>query len=84
MRELKPGVEIILGWEWDDGNVVRRSTCVVDDPIHVTYQCFLFLLRRIRQIRIHIQAYASTQTFTQIPTATQSEPQTSPQITQLA
>jgi hypothetical protein len=44
MRELKPGVEIILGWEWDDGNAVRRSTCVVDDPIHVTVSFSYFYI----------------------------------------
>src|ERR1700678_2796406 len=44
MRKLKPGVEIILGWEWDDGNAVRRSTCVVDDPIHVTVSFSYFYI----------------------------------------
>ncbi|TFK21435.1 hypothetical protein FA15DRAFT_597869 [Coprinopsis marcescibilis] len=31
-RDLKEGEEIVLGWEWDDGNVVHVLPAVVEEP----------------------------------------------------
>ncbi|KAF5310427.1 hypothetical protein D9611_012246 [Ephemerocybe angulata] len=31
-QDLKENEEIVLGWEWDDGNVVHRLPAIVQDP----------------------------------------------------
>ncbi|KAI0759255.1 hypothetical protein BD413DRAFT_288171 [Trametes elegans] len=32
LRDLKPNEEVVLGWEWDDGNVVHHLPALIDSP----------------------------------------------------
>ncbi|KXN90228.1 SET domain-containing protein 3 [Leucoagaricus sp. SymC.cos] len=32
LRDLKPNEEVILGWEWDDGNVVHSLPALIETP----------------------------------------------------
>ncbi|KAI0820106.1 hypothetical protein BC628DRAFT_1423178 [Trametes gibbosa] len=32
LRDLKPNEEIVLGWEWDDGNVVHHLPALIESP----------------------------------------------------
>ncbi|EIW76867.1 hypothetical protein CONPUDRAFT_63490 [Coniophora puteana RWD-64-598 SS2] len=32
LRDLKAGEEVVLGWEWDDGNVVHQLPALVESP----------------------------------------------------
>lgn len=37
LRDLKPNEEIVLGWEWDDGNVVHHLPALIDSPFSFPY-----------------------------------------------
>ena len=32
LRDLKQGEEVVLGWEWDDGNVVHALPALIQSP----------------------------------------------------
>ncbi|KAI8996216.1 hypothetical protein BD414DRAFT_533930 [Trametes punicea] len=32
LRDLKPNEEVVLGWEWDDGNVVHHLPALIESP----------------------------------------------------
>ena len=42
LRDLKPGEEVVLGWEWDDANVVHSLPALIQSPN--LFPCVVFLL----------------------------------------
>jgi 2-C-methyl-D-erythritol 4-phosphate cytidylyltransferase len=32
LRDLKQGEEVVLGWEWDDGNAVHALPALIQSP----------------------------------------------------
>ena len=61
LRDLKPGEEVVLGWEWDDANVVHSLPAVIQSPtlfpcVQAPSSFFFFYLITsffIRQSHIH-------------------------------
>ncbi|KAI9058584.1 hypothetical protein FKP32DRAFT_1658622 [Trametes sanguinea] len=40
LRDLKPNEEVVLGWEWDDGNVVHHLPALIESPFAFPYVRF--------------------------------------------
>ncbi|CDO76147.1 hypothetical protein BN946_scf185027.g10 [Trametes cinnabarina] len=59
LRDLKPNEEVVLGWEWDDGNVVHHLPALIESP-------FAFPPHQIQQFRNQMTSmlHALSSTFT--------------------
>jgi hypothetical protein len=52
LRDIKANEEVILGWEWDDGNAVHHLPALIETPHlfeYVAYSpCFLYTFDHLR------------------------------------
>jgi hypothetical protein len=52
LRDIKPNEEVILGWEWDDGNAVHHLPALIETPHlfeYVAYSpCFSYTFDHFR------------------------------------
>ena len=44
LRDLKANEEVVLGWEWDDGNVVHNLPALIQSPF--TFSCVLLFFHQ--------------------------------------
>ncbi len=50
LRDIKANEEVVLGWEWDDGNAIHHLPALIETPHLFEYAALPTLLRIIRLI----------------------------------
>ena len=65
LRDLKPNEEVVVGWEWDDDNVIHHLPALIQSPFTFPYVLSCPCLLELTDCRHH--AGSSPVTFVPLP-----------------